>query len=98
MSKNGINDLEFGHNMYYDDLYRFQKNWQNLRKMLNFWTKIVIFFICGSDFSLTVFGEKFMDMFFLIRPNEPKLPILFKIQPFSFISMSGNDNLGFNSK
>ena len=30
------------------------------RKMLIFWAKIGIFFICGSDFSLAVFGKKFM--------------------------------------
>jgi hypothetical protein len=30
------------------------------RKIFIFWPKIGIFLICGSDFSLAVFGEKFM--------------------------------------
>ena len=55
--KNGLNDIQFGHNMYYDDFNRFQKNW---RKMLIFWPKIGFFLICGPNFSLAVFGGKFM--------------------------------------
>ena len=46
--------------MNYDDFNRFQKNWQNLAKNVDFLAENRHFFICGSNFSLAVFGEKFM--------------------------------------
>ena len=39
------------------DYKKIGKIWQ---KMLIFWPKTDLFFICGSDFSSAVFGEKFM--------------------------------------
>ena len=44
MHKNGQNDLEFRHNMYYDHFYQFQKFCQNLSKNDDFSTKNLLFF------------------------------------------------------
>ena len=41
-------------------LIDFKKIGKIWRKILIFWPKICIFFNCRSDFSLAVFGEKFM--------------------------------------
>ena len=54
MPKNGLNDLKFGHNKNYDDFNRFQKNWQNLAKNVDFLAENPHFF------NLRVFGKKFM--------------------------------------
>ena len=60
MPKNGLNDLKFGHNKNYDDFNRFQKNWQNLAKNVDFLAENQHFFFCGFNFSLAVFIKKFM--------------------------------------
>ena len=61
MSKNGLYDLQFGHNMYYDGFNQFKKK---SAKFVNFFLffcrKLAFFQIFGSVFLIAFFGEKFM--------------------------------------
>ena len=43
MTKNGPNDLKFGHNIYYNDFHHFPNFYKNLAKNDHFLEKIGIF-------------------------------------------------------
>ena len=58
MPKNGLNDLKFGHNKNYDDFNRFQKNWQNLAKNVDFLAENQHFFFLQVQFFISGFRQK----------------------------------------
>ena len=58
MTKNGLNDPKFEHNMYYDDFNQFQKN-KIGKKWPLFEQNSAFFSILRADFFFAIFRQKF---------------------------------------